>query len=77
MRLRIIEVNFLKSKDWVFKLSSDELSEVYVMNETFYRKRRMESPITKHELDSLDVGHWVNAIVVKMEDVFVVTGLYK
>lgn len=55
MRLKIIDVNFTNDKNWLFKFS-DSFSEYFVMNDSFYERNGLKSPVTKKELDYLDVG---------------------
>lgn len=55
MRLKIIEVNFEDDKDWIFKLS-DGYEDYFIMKNNFYYFNKNSSPISKYELDILDVG---------------------
>lgn len=67
MRLKIIETNFTKNHDWLFKLTDESGVEFYIMNEIFYKKHKIKSPVTKIELDVYDVGQWIDALVKNLD----------
>ena len=77
MRLKIVEVNFLSYPNWIFKLLSETKEECYIMNGAFYKHYNLNNPISKKELDSLDKGYWINAVVERISDTNVVTSLYR
>jgi hypothetical protein len=56
MRLKVKDVNFTNNYNWLFKLS-DGFDDYYIFDDYFYNKNRLKSPITKKELDYLDIGH--------------------
>jgi hypothetical protein len=44
------------------------------MDHSFYQKHKLKSPITKRELDYYDVGQWITAAVIQVEDKSIVVG---
>jgi hypothetical protein len=75
MRLRITETNFTANYNWIFKLSSEQWQEAFIMNSDFYKARNMKSPISKRELDYLDKGYWLKCEVKDIEGILVVTNI--
>jgi len=71
MRLKITDVNFTTEEEWLFKLS-DGNNDYYILTDTFYKSKGLKSPISKKELDSLDVGHSVICETKEFEDFKVV-----
>ena len=63
VRLKIVEINFTNQFDWLFTLVGDADERVFIMNDSFYKANGLTSPITVKELDYLDKGAWVNAVV--------------
>jgi hypothetical protein len=62
MRLKVVDVNFTSRYDWLFMLKDQNSEVYYIMDESFYKKYNMKTPITKQYLDSLDKGQSINAI---------------
>jgi len=52
----VIETNFSTNQPWIFKLADSSGSFCYTMDTNFYERNGLKSPITKHELDFLEVG---------------------
>ena len=75
MRLRITDVNFTISHDWIFKLSDENGSEAFIMNAKFYKAHNLISPISKKELDYLDKGYWLTCRTIDMEGRRIVTSI--
>lgn len=74
MRLKIIEVNFSGDKNWIFKLTNG-IKTYYVMDTPFYSRNDLNSPISKRELDKLDIGFSIKCEVEKIEDFEVVISM--
>jgi hypothetical protein len=72
MRLKIKDVSFTNDCDWLFKLS-DGFNEYYVLTNHFYEKMGLKTPISKNELDYLDVGHSILCEVKDFDGKKVVT----
>jgi len=72
MELEVKDVNFTNNYNWLFKLS-DGVDEYYIYNDYFYYEKGLKTPITKKELDSLDVGHSILCEVKDYEGVKVIT----
>jgi hypothetical protein len=70
---KIIEINFLNRVPWIFKLTSTSGDVCYIMNAEFYKQNGMASPITKKELDDLDVGHTLTGEVQEISGLIVLT----
>ncbi|MPT31989.1 MAG: hypothetical protein E2600_10070 [Chryseobacterium sp.] len=68
MRLKVIDVNFTSRYDWLFMLKDQNGEVYYIMDESFYKKYNMKTPITKQHLDSLDRGQSINAITREIND---------
>ena len=64
----VTESNFTNSKPWIFKLIDSSGSTCYIMNEGFYKENGMRTPITKRELDSLDVGYIVKGEAIEISE---------
>lgn len=75
MRLRITEVNFTTEHDWLFKLTDESGDAFYIMNESFYKKQNLKSPITKKELDYYDKGQWINVYVKEIDSKNIVVSI--
>jgi translation elongation factor P/translation initiation factor 5A len=75
MRLRIIETDFTAHNGWVFKLVNESGNDFYIMDDAYYKKHSLKSPITKKELDYYDKGLWINASVVQIEGDSIVIGV--
>ena len=76
MRIKITDVNFTKQHEWIFKLVNEFGDVYYIMNELFYKKHNLKTPITKRELDNYVRGQWINASVENIEDIKVVIGFW-
>lgn len=76
MRIKITDVNFTKQHEWIFKLVNEFGDVYYIMNELFYKKHNLKTPLTKRELDTYDRGQWINASVENIEDIKVVIGFW-
>lgn len=63
MRLKITDTNFTTKYDWLFKLTDYNDEVYYIMDEFFYRKYNMKTPITRLHLDSFDKGQSINATI--------------
>lgn len=72
MRLRIIQANFTKKYDWLFKLNDENGNVFFIMNNSFYEINKFKSPITKKELDYFDKGQWITASTVLIDELNVV-----
>jgi hypothetical protein len=70
---KVIEVNFSNQQSWVFKLRNPSGSIYYIMNADFYEQNGIRSPITKRELDCLDVGLTVKGEVQEILGLSVLT----
>ncbi|MFC4687674.1 MAG: hypothetical protein BGO86_07615 [Chryseobacterium sp. 36-9] len=68
MRLKIIEVNFTTKYEWLFKLKDHNDEIYYVMDESFYKKYKIKTPITRQHLDSLEKGQSINAIAREIDN---------
>jgi hypothetical protein len=60
MNLRVSNVNFTNEFDWLFKLVDFEKNEFLIMNDYFYKRNNMKSPISRIHMDSLDIGQTIN-----------------
>lgn len=76
MRLRITDTNFTTKFNWLFKLSDENGNDFYIMNESFYKNHYLKSPITKKELDYLDRGQWITALVEFIDNQKIVVEIY-
>ncbi len=76
MRLKVTECSFIDSTEWVFKLVDEANAEFYIMNRHFYALNKFKDPVSKHELDYLDKGMWINAEVIKALGKNVVLSIY-
>jgi len=72
MRLKIIDVNFTTRYDWVFKLADETNNIFFIMNESYYKKRNKNSPISKKELDYYDRGQWINVFTENIDGLGIV-----
>ncbi len=43
--------DFLKEQEWIFIIEDDMNIEYFIMEESFYKKNYLKSPITKRELE--------------------------
>lgn len=75
MKLKITDTNFTVRHDWLFKLADENGNDFYIMNEAFYKKHYLKSPITKKELDYYDRGQWISASVEQLEGKGIVIGV--
>jgi hypothetical protein len=60
MNLRVSNVNFTNEFDWLFKLVDFEKNEFLIMDDYFYKRNNMKSPISRIHMDSLDIGQTIN-----------------
>ncbi|MRG44194.1 hypothetical protein GFS24_03665 [Chitinophaga sp. SYP-B3965] len=74
MRLRIIETDFTANNGWLFKLADERGNHFYIMVDSFYKTHNLISPVTKKELDYYDLGLWINASVIQIEEKGIVVG---
>ena len=74
MRLQVSNVNFLEDKDWLFELTNGQ-EKYYIMNESFYKKEGLKNPLTKHDLDMLDVGESILCVARTILDKNVVVSI--
>lgn len=72
MRLKIIQINFTTEDNWIYKLS-DGLTDYYVLDERTYRSKGLNSPINKHKLDYLDIGHSILCETIEIDGLKIVT----
>jgi hypothetical protein len=72
MRLKITDINFTNEYNWIFKLS-DGINEYYILTNDFYEKMRIKTPISKKELDYLDIGQSILCEIKDFEDIKIVT----
>ena len=73
--LTIINTNFTQGRDWIFKLEDDRGKIHYVMNDGFYKKHQLKSPIIRQHLDNYDKGSTLLALSTVIEELNVVTDL--
>ncbi|MCB9202997.1 MAG: hypothetical protein H6604_08135 [Flavobacteriales bacterium] len=71
MRLKVVDINFSKDLDWIFKLTNGN-EYFYIFNEETYKKIGISNPITKYYLDYLDVGSSVVCEVNIVDDIGIV-----
>lgn len=69
----IKEINFTNGKPWLFKLIDLSGNVSYIMDMHFYKENGMKSPITKRELDFLNVGHVVKGETIEISGTRVLT----
>ena len=60
MNLKVSNVNFTTEYDWIFKLVDIEKNKYFIMNNDFYKSNNLKTPISRIQLDSLDIGHPIN-----------------
>jgi hypothetical protein len=72
MRLKVIDVCFTDAEDWIYKLS-DGISDFYVLIDHYYALYRLKNPISKHELDYLDVGLSVYCDYTEINNLKIIT----
>ncbi|MEQ6169104.1 hypothetical protein AAOE16_18035 [Ekhidna sp. MALMAid0563] len=76
MNLKVTETNFTTDYDWIFKLTDSSGNLYYIMNNSFYIKNNIKSPLTKKELDQLDVGHSLRCDSKHINDINLVTSIF-
>jgi hypothetical protein len=74
IRLKIINVSFTSDINWVFELTDGKTS-YYIFDSDFYRKNNIKNPISKKELDYLDIGYYLKCEVKRIDGFFVVTSI--
>lgn len=67
MRLKITQTNFTTEQDWLFQLIDTDGNNCFIMDNPFYKRYGLKSPVTKKELDSWDKGYWISATVAEIE----------
>jgi translation elongation factor P/translation initiation factor 5A len=67
MKLQIIDTNFSNEAEWLFKLLDEQDEEYFIMQNEFYKRFKLSSPITKRELDSLFIGTRIEASTIIVE----------
>ncbi|UXX79790.1 hypothetical protein N7E81_01540 [Reichenbachiella carrageenanivorans] len=72
MRLKVKDVSFTNDEEWLFKLG-DGTNDYYILTESEYKKMGLNSPISRRELDSLDVGHSILCETQNVNNINVVT----
>lgn len=77
MRLKIVDVNFSKPNNWLYHLCNTQNVDYYIMNENFYMENNLTTPITKRELDYLDIGYWITADTKEVDGKNIVTSILK
>lgn len=60
MRLKIIEENFTKDFNWLFKLLHQQGQDSYIMHKMFYKNHHLDSPLTKNSLVTYFKGNWIS-----------------
>ena len=75
MRLKVIEIDFTTHNNWIFKFVDSNGCEYFIMNSSFYSENKMKSPISKKELDTLSVDHWLSANVLNINGIMTVIQL--
>lgn len=73
MKFKIVETNFTKKYDWLFRLIADDGEVYFIMIEDFYQRHNIQSPISKLELDYLDKGQYVSGVSQSIETLNVIT----
>lgn len=73
MIIKVIETNFTSKIKWIFKLNDSTNDEYFIMTEEFYKSNKLQTPITRKELDSLDIGHSISCHFQLIEGIKVVT----
>lgn len=73
--MKVVEVNFISSKYWLFKLQDASGVEYFILNSKSYAESGMSSPVTRVMLDSFDVGSSINASFEEVKGVNVVVAI--
>ena len=68
--------DFTNNIEWLFIISDEKENEYLIMNDSFYKKNNLKSPITKRELDSLDEDMIITFEFIKLNDIRLVTELF-
>jgi len=68
MKLTVTACDFTLNEPWLFTLTAGE-ALYYIMNESFYKKHKLKSPLIRPILDSLDKGWTVNAEVKHVDGI--------
>jgi hypothetical protein len=77
MQLTIVDINFLNSENWIFKLKDLGENNYYILNSEFYKQHNLISPIDKTHLDYLDKGDSITAIVKELKGKNIVIEILK
>ncbi|HSR37375.1 MAG TPA: hypothetical protein VLL95_00570 [Phnomibacter sp.] len=75
MRLKITDTNFTSINEWLFRLVDESENVYYIMNEPFYRKHNIKSPVSKKELDCYGRGQWITVSVEEIDGKRVVVNM--
>lgn len=77
MKLKVVDYNFLNTKDWIFKFENERKKVVFVMDDPFYKNAGLKSPLTKQHSDTYVAGMFIEADVENINDKNVVTKITK
>lgn len=73
MIIKVIDTNFISKNNWIFRLKDNSNEEYFIMTDKFYKINKLKSPISRKELDSLDIGHSISCHFQIIEGLKVVT----
>jgi hypothetical protein len=73
MIIKVIDVNFTSNHNWIFKFKDSTNEEYFIMTDKFYKLNKLKTPISRKELDSLDIGHSISCHFKLIEGLKVVT----
>lgn len=68
--------DFLATSEWLFVIEYKQGTYYFIMPESFYKNYNLKTPITKRELDSLDIGMSISFLFEKLESKFVITQIF-
>lgn len=75
MRMKVVEVNFLKNRPWLFRLHDSLGAEYFILHREGYAEFGVPSPVDRFMLDNFDVGTDINAAFEMRNGVNIVTTL--
>jgi hypothetical protein len=65
--------DFLEKDKWLFIVEDAMKIEYFIMDDSFYKRSNLKSPVTKRELDSLDKGMQIEFDYKEINNVNLVT----
>lgn len=68
--------DFTSDERWLFIIQDDYSVKYFVMDELFYRKNRMKSPVSKRELDSLFANMEIEFYFDRIEGLNIITRIH-